>query len=201
MTKVLDKSPYLTGNQEGDGQKMFSKRVLFGFAVMTLGLATFASAQQPTQTTPDGSVQQENAERRERRREMRERHREMREHSFRGMMHGLELTDAQRQQLKAISDRRVESTKLQREELMQLREKRRAGTFTEADAARVTALREQIRASMEGIRAEAEAILTAEQKQQLEQRKVEREQRHQERKIRREQRLKERQERLNKSTI
>lgn len=185
---------------------MFSKKNLFAFALMILGVGTFASAQQPTQNTPDGSIQKEETERRER---FRERHREgrlggkrMREHGMREFFRGLELTDLQRDQLKAISERRLESTKLQREELMQLREKRRAGTFTEADTARVMALREQIRASMEGIRAEAEALLTAEQKLQLQQRELERKSRHEERKLRREQRLKERAERLkNKSTI
>ena len=172
---------------------MFSKKFLLALAVMTLGVATFASAQQPTQTTPDGSVQQDNSERRER---LRQRHRELRQRHkmrgdrIRGLMRGLELTDAQREQLKAISERRLESTRLQREELQQMREKRKAGTFTEADSARATALREQIRTSMEGIRAEAEAILTAEQKLQLEQRKLERKARHEERKLRREQRLK-----------
>ncbi len=186
---------------------MFLKRNLFALALIVMAASTFVSAQQPTQTAPDGSIQQENSERRER---LRERHkgmrgRHMREPGFRGMMRGLELTDAQREQLKAISERRMESTRLQRQELEQLRDKRRDGTFSEADAARATALREQIRASMEGIRAEAEAVLTAEQKAQLEQRKLQREARHEERKLRRgqrrEQRLKERQQRLNNPTI
>ena len=157
---------------------MFSKN-LFTLALLILCTVTFASAQQPTQTPPDGSTQQERRDRlRERHKERRKGHQRMREHGMRGLIRGLDLTDAQREQLKAIADRRLESTKLQREELLQLQEKRRAGTFSEADAARVTALREQVRASMEGIRAEAEAILTAEQKLQLQQRELERKARH-----------------------
>jgi protein CpxP len=184
---------------------MFSRRNLIGFAAMILAIPILVIAQQPTPTSPEGSIEQEKSEGRERLRERRgelgKRHQRMREHGMRHLMRGLELTDAQREQLKAISQRRMESTKLQRDELSQLREKRRNGTFSEADQARAAALREQIRASMEGIRAEAEAILTAEQKAQLEQRNLERKARHEERKLRREQRLKERQERLNKSTF
>ena len=84
---------------------MFSKK-LFTHALLILGTATFASAQQPTQTPPDGSIQQERSERLRERHKERDGHRRMREHGMRGLMRGLDLTDAQREQLKAISDRR-----------------------------------------------------------------------------------------------
>ena len=48
----------------------------------------------------------------------------------------LNLTDEQRQQRRAIMERRLESTKVQREELFRLGEKRRAGTFTTDDEGR-----------------------------------------------------------------
>jgi Spy/CpxP family protein refolding chaperone len=86
--------------------------------------------------------------------------------------------------------RRLESTKAQREELFKLREKRIAGTFTAEDEARTRALRQEIRTAMDGVRTEMAGVLTAEQKAKLEQLKKER-------KERMEQRMKERQERLN----
>src|ERR1051325_1291870 len=104
-------------------------------------------------------------------------------------MRELNLTDEQRQQQRAIMQRRLESTRSQREELFRLGEKRRAGTFTAEDEARAKALHQELRSSMESIRGEMDAVLTAEQKAKLEELKRERKQRM-------EQRLKERQERL-----
>jgi protein CpxP len=104
----------------------------------------------------------------------------------------LNLTDEQRQQARAIRQRRLAGTKEQREQLFKLREKRIAGTFTTDDEVRAKALRQEMRASMEGVRAEMEGLLTAEQKTKLEQLK-------QERKAKFEQHLKERQELQNKN--
>jgi hypothetical protein len=98
------------------------------------------------------------------------------------------LTDEQRKQRTAIIQRRLGATRQQREELMRLREKRMAGTWTDDDGARAKALHEEIRTAMQGVRDEMQGVLTAEQKTRLEQMKVERKQRM-------EQRLKERQER------
>src|SRR6185436_650571 len=166
--------------------------------------AVSAFAQQPqSQTTPsaDGTLQKDRIERRERMRQgrgEREGKREQRGMGRRGgmghMMRELNLTDAQRQQSRAIMQRRLESTKLQREELFKLREKRIAGTFTADDEARAKALHQEIRKSMEGVRAEMASVLTAEQKAKLEGLKKER-------KERMELRKKERQERLNKNLM
>jgi Spy/CpxP family protein refolding chaperone len=106
------------------------------------------------------------------------------------LMHELNLTEEQRQQSRAILQRRLEGIKSQREELFKLREKRIAGTFTPEDGARAQALRQEIRKSMEGVRADMEGVLTAEQKAKLEQLKTER-------KEKLERRMRERQERLN----
>ena len=161
--------------------------------------AVSAFAQQPqSQTTPsaDGAIQKDRIERRERlregagRREGMKGHRGMERAGMGRMLRELNLTEEQRQQSRAIRQRRLESTKLQREELFKLREKRIAGTFTADDEARAKALHQEIRKSMEGVRAEMASVLTAEQKAKLEEMK-------QERKQKMELRMKERQERLN----
>jgi Spy/CpxP family protein refolding chaperone len=84
--------------------------------------------------------------------------------------------------------RRLESTRSQREELFKLREKGIAGTFAAEDKARAMALHQEIRTAMEGVRTEMAGVLTAEQKTRLEELQKER-------KARMEQRMKERQER------
>lgn len=182
---------------------MFPRQGLPGILglILTVGLVAFA--QQPreqTPATPDSSVRQERWERKERRRDRMARHKGMNMRGGMGrLFRGLNLTDAQREQLRAITQRRLESTRSQREELFRLREKRLMGTFTPEDEARAKTLHQEIHTSMEGIGAEAEGILTTEQKAQLEQFKLEHKARHEERKARHEQRMKERQERLNKN--
>ncbi|HLO00377.1 MAG TPA: Spy/CpxP family protein refolding chaperone [Pyrinomonadaceae bacterium] len=126
-----------------------------------------------------------------REREGLDRHRGLRHRFGMGrLIRELNLTAEQRQQSRAIMQRRLESTKPQREELFKLREKRIAGTFTAEDEARARALHQEIRTAMEGVRAEMAEVLTAEQRARLEELKKEQ-------KERIEQRLKERKERLN----
>jgi len=80
----------------------------------------------------------------------------------------LNVSEAQREQLRAIRQRQFEALKPQREELFNLREKRRAGTFTEADDARVKVLRQQIHEARRSTHTEVQGILTEEQKAQIE---------------------------------
>lgn len=196
------KIPILSGlkSQKGVEEAMFLRKSLFGISgiILACGMAAFAQEAQPqTPSTPDGAFRKDKIERRERRRERLGRREGMkgqegvgrrggREH----LMRELNLSDEQRQQSRAIMQRRLQGTKAQREELFNLREKRIAGTFTAADEARAKSLRQDIRTSMEGARAEMAGVLTAEQKTKLEQLKKER-------KEKMEQRMKERQERLN----
>jgi Spy/CpxP family protein refolding chaperone len=104
-------------------------------------------------------------------------------------MRGIDLTDAQREQIRSITQRRLESTKTQREELSKLREKRIAGTFTAEDGVRAKALHQEMRTAMDGIRTETAGVLTSEQKARIEElqkeRKAKHEQRMNERQIRR----------------
>jgi Spy/CpxP family protein refolding chaperone len=81
----------------------------------------------------------------------------------------LNLTDAQKEQTKAILQRHLDSTRAQREELLKLREKRQAESFTAEDGARAKELHQQLRDSMQGVRGELASLLTPEQRTQFEQ--------------------------------
>lgn len=182
---------------------MFLRKSLFGVmgTILACGVMAFAQEPQPQPSVQDGNLSQDKVERMERRRQrmsQREGFRDQRRMGRSGgmgrMMRDLNLTEAQREQSRAIIQRRLEGTKSQREELFRLREKRIAGTFTAEDEARTKTLHQEIRTSMQGVREEMTGILTAEQKGKLEEQQ-------QERKLRMEQRMKEReqrrQERLN----
>ena len=179
---------------------MFLRKGLLGAVGIILagGMGVFAQeAQSQKAPAQDGTLQRDRIERMERHRERMGGHEGMgprREMGRRGgmghLMRELNLTDEQRQQGRAMMQRRLESTKLQREELFKLREKRIAGTFTPDDEARAKALRQEMRTAMEGVRTEMAGVLTAEQKAKLEGLRKER-------KERMELRMKERQERLN----
>lgn len=178
---------------------MYLRKSLFGILGIILagGIVAFAQEPQPqTPVAPDATFRRERTERVQRRRERvdREGLRKARRMGRRGgighLMRELNLSEEQRQQARAIVQRRLESTKAQREELFRLREKRIAGTLSADDRGRAQALRQEIRTAMEGVRTEMQGVLTAEQKAQLEQFNSER-------KERMEQRIKERQERLN----
>jgi Spy/CpxP family protein refolding chaperone len=193
---------------------MSLRKNLFGVAgiILTFGMVAFAQQPQTPTTTQDGTLKSERLERREKLRErtdgMRlERREKLRERldgmrsrhggpeGFRRDGHvpgefarGVQLSEEQRQQARAIMQRRLEGTKTQREELFKLREKRIAGTFSADDEARAKALHQEIRTAMEGSRTEVQSILTTEQKAQVEefqkQRKARREQRVKEHELR-----------------
>jgi Spy/CpxP family protein refolding chaperone len=175
---------------------MFLRKGLLGIFAMILACGMIAFAQEPQpRTTPDGLHRRDRLERKERHRGRMRGSREGVGHRGPGIGHfmrDLNLSDAQREQVRAITQRRLEGSKSQREELFRLREKRIAGTFTPEDEVRAKALHQEIRASMEGIRAEMAGILTAEQTAKLEELKKER-------KAKRELHMKKRQERLNNS--
>jgi protein CpxP len=182
---------------------MSLRKHLFGISgfILACGMAVFAQEAQPqTPATPDGAFRKDRLERMERHRERlgrrdgikRDRDRGRRGGGMGHLMRELNLSEEQRQQSRAIMQRRLEGTKSQREELFRLREKRIAGTFTAEDEARAKALHQEIRTAMEGVRTEMAGVLTAEQKAKLEQLK-------QERKEKMEQRGTERQERFNKN--
>ena len=178
---------------------MLLRKSLFGIlgTILACGVVTFTQEPQPqTPSTPDNAFRKERIDRMERRRErtgrqgIRQDGRGGRGSGMGHLIRELNLTEEQRQQSRAIMQRRLESVKTQREELFKLREKRIAGTFTADDEARAKALRQEMRTAMEGVRTEMAAVLTEEQRTKLEQLKKERKEKFQER-------MKERQERLN----
>ena len=85
------------------------------------------------------------------------------------LMHELNLTDDQRQQIGQIVANNFENTKEQRELLGQLIEKKRQGTLTDEEQARLKSLHEQMRLSMQITESRIAALLTADQKAKLEQ--------------------------------
>jgi len=108
-----------------------------------------------------------------------------------GMMPGLrgiELTDAQKAQIKTIreSNRPDEATM---KEFRAIHEARKAGTeFTPEQKERLKALREQSAAKAKSVHEQIRAVLTPEQKAQIEKRNAEMRQRFEERKQNRPQR-------------
>lgn len=98
-------------------------------------------------------------------------------------LHGITLTDAQKEQIKAIH----EANKPSQETMDQMKafmEARRAGTLTDAQKEQMKQFREARRTKMESVHAQVLAILTPEQKAQIETRKAEMRQRMEERRLR-----------------
>jgi Spy/CpxP family protein refolding chaperone len=82
---------------------------------------------------------------------------------------GLNLTDAQRQQIRALHEKYRRQDGPQRQEAMKLMQQKRAGTLDAAGEARLQEFHKAFMAQREARRAEFEAILTPEQKAKMEQ--------------------------------
>jgi Spy/CpxP family protein refolding chaperone len=93
-----------------------------------------------------------------------------------GAFRNLNLTDAQKEQIKTIHETN-RPTQAQHEEMRALAQKRRDGSITEQDQARLKEIRNQMRASAEQTHKAVLAVLTAEQRTQLEQIKSEKRER------------------------
>lgn len=96
-----------------------------------------------------------------------------------GMLRGIELTDAQKEQFKAIREANKPSAEL-REEMKTIMMAKRDGTITDAQKARMESFRADRKLKAEAMKAQIDAILTLEQKEQIEKRKVEMKQRREE---------------------
>lgn len=102
-------------------------------------------------------------------------------HRFGRLVRELNLTDAQREQLRAAGERNAEEFRTRRQEMRQLLDARRDGaTLTPEQQARVQALRTEFQASAARMENELLAILTPEQRTQLEQLRQQRKERRQE---------------------
>ncbi len=93
----------------------------------------------------------------------------------------LNLSDAQREQIRGISETFKTSTQTQREELRSLGMKKRDGIITADEQARFKEIRTQLKASGKQMHNSVLAVLTSEQRAQLEQMKEEMKQRKMER--------------------
>lgn len=148
---------------------MSLRKSLPAVAAFVLAMSAMAYSQQPTVT------QQENTRLRHKSgREGRRSPGKMGRLGNMRLMRELNLTEAQREQQRGILQRHLESTRVQREELFRLREKRIAGTFNAEDETRARVLRDEIHSSKESLRSEMQNVLTAEQRARLEQLQTER---------------------------
>ncbi len=103
-----------------------------------------------------------------------------------GALKQLNLTDAQREQLRALHERNGAGFKAQRTELRQLMETRRGGgTLTPGQEARARELHTQMRANAEQLHGEMLGVLTPEQREQLKQAREQFKQRRAERRMQR----------------
>lgn len=96
-------------------------------------------------------------------------------HGFRG----IELSEAQKSQLKAIHETNKPSEAAMKE-MMELRAAKRAGTLTADQQTRLDAIKAERKAKHDAVKSQIDAILTAEQKAQIEANKAERKQKMQE---------------------
>lgn len=98
---------------------------------------------------------------------------------------GLNLTDTQKEQMKAIATQTKLATRAQREELFRIREAKMPGVkLTAEQRARRQQLRTELRTARQQARTQMLAVLTTEQRTQLEQRRQEHQRRRAERRAR-----------------
>lgn len=114
-------------------------------------------------------------------------------------LRGLNLTDAQKEQIKQIHEGNKPSQALM-DEMRSLQEAQRGGTLTADQQARLKTLRDEGRLKMEAVHAQVLAVLTAEQKAQLETRRQEMRQRMEQRRQQMQDRRQQRQTDKQKST-
>lgn len=179
---------------------MSLKNKFFSIVAVGLGVvmfSTFTIAQDTKTKAPEKAEKREKGERGfgkgdfdRKGHEGRRGHRGMRGGMRGEMMHGargINLTDAQKEQIKALrqANRPNEATIAELRSLMQAK---RGGTLTAEQTARAKELKEQRKANAQAVHAQIQNILTAEQKAQIEQKKQEMKLRMQERKQNRKQR-------------
>jgi Spy/CpxP family protein refolding chaperone len=95
---------------------------------------------------------------------------------FGGMrgLRGIELTDAQKEQIRSIMETNRTANQASHEEFRTLMQARRSGgTLTDEQKQRMQTLRAQMRQNAEAMHAQIQAVLTPEQRTQIEQRRQE----------------------------
>lgn len=97
-----------------------------------------------------------------------------------GMLRGIELTDAQKEQVRTIMESKKEGFQATREEFRTLKQAKRDGSITAEQQTRLDALKTQMKADAKQTHEQIMAILTPEQRDQIEKRKAEMKQRREE---------------------
>ena len=155
---------------------------IFTATAATAAFATFTIAQEtPTASAPDKKTERRARGFGKERLAGKDR---LRGDHMRGMRHGgglggIQLTDAQKAQIKAIHEANKPSGAF-RDELKSIAEARKAGTITEAQKERVKAIRQEAMANRKKVHEQILNVLTAEQKAQIEQRRNEMKQKREE---------------------
>jgi protein CpxP len=169
---------------------MSLKNKILTTAALTLAVgafSTFASAQTGGDSTTDSNVQKQ--ERREGRgfgrrggfdKGMRGDKRGGGKFGMHGLR-GIELTDAQKEQVRTIMESNRAANQATFEEFRALRKAKRSGTLDATQQTRLETLKAQMKQNAEATQAQVLAVLTAEQRTQLEQRKQEMQQKRQQR--------------------
>jgi|GEM_PF-1889204 len=139
--------------------------VLLSVLTISASIVVAQNQQQPSTTAP-GIEQRNRGDRMGRRNKRRHMRR-----GEKGALRGLDLTDQQKEQAKAIMRANFDGNKAQREELRQLLGKRREGSVSEADQTRAKELRRQLHESRKNARTQVAGLLTPEQKMKIEERK------------------------------
>lgn len=156
--------------------KIFSA-VISAFAVITF--TTFVSAQETnTDTQKDTTQKREWRGKRDGKRDGMRR-------GFRGgrggrFLRGIELTDAQKEQIRTIHESNKAGFQANREEMKTLMKAKRDGSITAEQQTRLDTLREQMKANAKQVNEQVMAILTPEQRAEIEKRKAEMKQRREE---------------------
>ena len=158
---------------------------VFTLAFAIVAFTTFASAQDTAKPQDDSARKAERGFRHGAERGDRGGRGMHRGHRGGFGLRGIELTDAQKEQIRSIQEAN-KPDEATRAELKAIRESRKAGTeLTEAQKDRLKAIRGQMQSKHELVNAQIMGILTPEQKQQLEAHKAEREKRREEMRERR----------------
>jgi len=164
---------------------MSFKNKLFSALTMAFALfafSTFVSAQETPKTDSDNTQKQEKREWRKGKRDGMGKgfRRGGRGGGFMRGLRGIELTDAQKEQIRTIMEaNRPDQTSM--EEFKTLHQAKRDGTITAEQKERLKTLRQQSFEKQQAVHNQVLAILTPEQRQQIEQRKAEMKQRREER--------------------
>jgi hypothetical protein len=176
-------SARLSLDTKGNRAVMSLKKSLLSlFGLLLLGITAFA--QEPTApsspSTPTPPIGRDGM----RQQRMRLRQRRLQQDRLR-IGQALQLTDEQRQLRATIRQKQLAATKSQREQLFQLREKRRVGSFSDQDRLMAQQLRAEMRKAMATARMENLNMLTNAQRERLKTMREQRKQMFQERQQRR----------------